>query len=121
MPTFKTLDDIFNAAASQVTAQQILNGRIHLKSIPSSKFSGWSEIQITPELREEVISRVVESAGGREKTKMRMYSRMRYDRPQHWAIDRFLLQKYGDKPAFLSYCAGQDQTYEMKQLREYLK
>ena len=112
---YNNLDQIFaDAGTHQVTAQELLNGRTHVRG-------EWQAITLTDELREQIISKVAETAGGRERTKVRVYNRLRFERPQHWAIARFLLSKYGDSPAHLSYCAGQDQTWEMKALREYLK
>lgn len=119
MKTYKTLDELFNdAKPHQVTAQEVLNGRTSLGE------KGWTEIKITDKLREQVISQIVENAGGREKTKIRMYSVMRSSRPQHWAIGRFLLSRYrqvNNGKAYFSYCSGQDQVWEMKALREFLK
>jgi len=113
--TFENLDQVYAAAyPHQVTAQELLNGR-------SRVFDEWQEITISNDLREEVINTVVEAAGGRARTKNDTRYCLRNERPQHWAIDRFLLSKYGDSPARLSYCAGQDQTWEMKNLRNYLK
>ena len=43
-----------------------------------------------------------------------------HERPQHWALSRMFVKKYGEAPASISYCAGQDYTYEMGQLRKYL-
>lgn len=118
MKTFKNLKEVFAAADHQVTAQELLNERLYLKG------KGWSNIKISPELRETIISTIVETAGGHEKTKIKMYSKMRNSKPQHWAISRFLLSSYekvrNGEPYF-SYCAGQDQTWEMKALRDFLK
>ena len=118
MKTLKNLKEVFACADTQVTAQELLNGRLYLKG------EGWSNVQISDELRESIISTIVETAGGREQTKIRMYAKMRNSKPQHWAIGRFLLSRYDNvrngEPYF-SYCAGQDQTWEMKSLREFLK
>ncbi len=117
MKTLKNLKEVFAAADQQVTAQDLLNGRLYLKG------KGWSEVKLSDELKETVISSIVETAGGREQTKVRMYAKMRNARPQHWAIARFLLSSYktvrnGDP--YFSYCAGQDQQWEMKELRKHL-
>lgn len=118
MKTLKNLKEVFAVADNQVTAQELLNGRLYLKG------KGWSNITISDQLKETIISTIVETAGGREQTKVKMYAKMRNSRPQHWAIDRFLLSCYKNvrngEPYF-SYCAGQDQTWEMKELRNFLK
>lgn len=114
MKKFESLDQVFAAAGShQVTAQELLNGRSHI-------FGEWQSIEITNDLREEIIDKIVETAGGRSRTKNYCRYCLRNERPQHWAIDRFLLSKYGENPARLSYCAGQDMTWEMQNLRKYL-
>lgn len=115
MKTIKTLDELYKlAGSSQVTAQEILNGRTHI-------LGEWQDVKFSEELKEEVISKIVESAGGQEKTKSQMFYSLRNERPQHWALARFLLVKYEDRPAYISYCAGQDMTWEMKELRKKLK
>jgi hypothetical protein len=121
MKTFKNLNQLFDACdPHQVTAQEVLNGRLYLKN------KGWSNVKISDELRESVISTIAESCGGRQQTKIRTYSSLRFERPQHWAIARFLLQRYDHTPeakergAFFSYCAGQDQVWEMRELRKHL-
>lgn len=118
MKTLKNLKEVFAAAGSQVTAQDLLNGRLYLKD------KGWSSVKISDELMETIISSIIETAGGRENTKVKMYAKMRNSRPQHWAIARFLLSSYKtvrNGYPYFSYCAGQDQTWEMKELRNFLK
>jgi hypothetical protein len=118
MKTLKNLKQVFESAGSQVTAQELLNGRLYLKN------KGWSSVKISDELKESIISSIVETAGGRENTKVRMYAKLRNSKPQHWAIARFLLSRYDsvrNGEPYFSYCAGQDQTWEMKQLRNFLK
>ena len=111
---FETLDQLKAAESGQITAQQILNGRAHVNG-------HWQDIEISDELRTEVINAVVALVGGRGDTPATVRRTLRRERPQHWALDRFFVEKYGDKPAKLSYCAGQDQTQEMRLLRDYLK
>lgn len=120
MKTFKTLDQVFKAAGGKVTAQRLLNGRLYLEG------KGWTAVKITDELRESIISTIAETVGGHAKTKVRVYNTLRREMPQHWALDRFLLQKYDhckeakERGAFFDYCAGQDQTWEMRELRKHL-
>jgi len=112
---YTTLDQIFEDAKShQVTGQELLNGRTHI-------CGKWQEINLSDELREQVITKVAETSGGRAQTKNRVYGVLRYGKPQHWALSRFLLVRYSPSPARLSYYAGQDQTWEMKDLRNSLK
>ena len=111
---YRSLDEIFTDAKDhQVTGGELLNRRTHI-------CGQWQAINLSDELREKVISTIAETIGGHAKRKNRVYSVLRYGRPKHWTLDRFLLSKYGDSPARLSYCAGQDQTWEMRDAREQL-
>lgn len=112
--TFATLDAI-HAATNQTSAQQLLNGRVCLKD------EGWTDIEITPELREQVVNEVVSLAGGHRATQARMWRSLTYETRQHWALGRMFVEKYDESPARLRYCAGQDYPSEMAQLRAALK
>ena len=111
---FETLDQLKAAESGQITAQEILNGRAHVNG-------QWQNIEVSDELRTVVIEAIVRMVGGRGDTPNTVRWRLKVERPQHWALDRFFVEKYGDKPAKLRYCAGQDQTHEMRILRDYLK
>lgn len=113
-PKFSSLDEI-HAATRQTSAQQILNGYLCLKD------EGWTDADIAPALREQVVNEVVALAGGRLSTRERMWRTLTYEAPQHWALGRMFVEKYGESPARLRYCAGQDYPSEMAQLRAYLK
>tara|TARA_R110000868_G_scaffold96843_4_gene266317 strand:- start:1266 stop:1628 length:363 start_codon:yes stop_codon:yes gene_type:complete len=113
-PHFETLNDLFAATEGrQINAQEIFNGRAHV-------FGQWQEITVSDALRNEVVEHVASSANARGNNKFRVLRCLRNERPQHWTLERFFLDKYGDRPARLSYCAGQDMTYEMAQLRKKL-
>ena len=111
---FETLEQLKAAETGQITAQQLLNGRGHVSG-------QWQSIEMSDDLRAEVIEAIVTLVGGRGDTPNRVRRCLSIERPQHWALDRFFVEKYGDKPAKLRYCAGQDQTHEMRILRDYLK
>lgn len=114
MTTFNTYDEILAASDMQVSAQQLINGRMHTKA------EGWTNIEISSELREKIADELSELYGGRSKTKSRVYSSLRYGTPQHWGLGRTFLENYGNNPRF-SYCAGQDYPYELNQIRTALK
>jgi predicted RNA methylase len=110
-----SLNELYKlAGAHQVTAQEVLNSRTYING-------QWQEVVFTDEVRQEVIDKLVQTIGGHQATKVTVRRSLEYRRPQHWAIARFLLSKYGDKDAHFSYCAGQDMTWEMRKVREYLK
>ena len=110
---FTTLEDV-HAVTRQTSAQELLNGCI------CHKEHGWTGCTISPELHELIADQVSELAGGRKDTKARVWRCLMHERPQHWALGRMFVEKYGEGPALISYCAGQDYTYEMGQLRRYL-
>ena len=113
--TFGTLEELYNAT-THTNAQEILNGRM------CTKAGGWEDVEIAPDVRAQVIEQIVEIAGGRQATRQAMRRTLEDERPQHWALKRMhLLPPYGSSPARLSYCAGQDYTSEMRQLRDYLR
>jgi hypothetical protein len=109
---FDSLDAI-HAACRQTNAQEILNGHVCLTD------EGWTDIEVSPEVRAQVIDEVVKAAGGRMETRRRMHQCLTNERPQHWALRRMIVEKYNGA-AFVHYCAGQDYTFEMKQLRAKL-
>lgn len=110
---FSTLDEV-HAVTRQTSAQELLNGRIHHNE------HGWTDCTISPELHELIADQVSELAGGRKDTKARVWRSIMHERQQHWALRRMFVEKCGDTPAALRYCAGQDYTYEMGQLRRHL-
>jgi hypothetical protein len=110
-----TLDEIFKAAGThQVTAQELLNGRSRLND-------KWQEFQIPHTLRGQICQRLSEIFGGVKATQERVYSHLMNEQRQHWGLKRVFLEKYSDKPAFISYCAGQDMPAEIKEIRNSLK
>ena len=111
---FETLDQLKQAETGQLTAQQLLNGRAHVNG-------QWQNIEVSDELRTVVIDAIVTMVGGRGDTPNTVRYRLKRERPQHWALGRIFIEKDGDKPAQLYYCAGQEQAYEMKCLRDYLR
>ena len=115
MKNIQTLDELFERAGNhQVTAQEVLNGRTHIDG-------EWQAVEFSEKLKEAVICKILSSAGGWSQTQVQMGRTLRNERPQHYALARFLLCKYGVREANFTYCAGQDMTYEMKDLRNKLK
>ena len=103
---YKTLKGL-NAQTTQLTFQEILNGRFyHINS-------HWVPFKV--EEKENAINQVVSSIGGRYSHKIK--SVLTYQKPQHWALGRFIYSKRSDQ---FQYCAGQDMTWEMNELRKYL-
>lgn len=111
---FESLNEVLAATDHQITAQELLNGRMYLNG------SGWTDIELSNTLKEQVANEVSELLGGRNNTKAQVKRALLHRRPQHWGLERVILEKYGKEP-FLSYCAGQDYTWETNNIRTYLK
>ncbi len=111
---FDTLKEVLSATDHQVNARELLNGRMYLNGL------GWSDIELSPKLKEQVASDVSELLGGRSNTKAQVMRTLLHRRPQHWGLGRVILENYSGTP-FLSYCAGQDYSWETNQIRTYLK
>lgn len=116
MKTFKNYQNALNNTGQQLTAQQLLNGRVYTKN------KGWAKVQLSEEFREQVITDIVDLLGGRGNTKANVYRALNSPHPpQHWTLERMLIEQYGKSAPRLSYCAGQDYPYEINQGRTYLK
>ena len=113
MKTLSTYSDVLTIAGQQVTAQQLLNQRLYIEG------EGWGEVCLSPSFRKQVITDVCNVLGGHLKTRARIESNLTYRKPQHWGLERIMLYGRGTK-ACLSYCAGQDYYYELKQIRRAL-
>lgn len=118
MKTIKTLKQAFKATGGcgQVNVQQLINGSMYLEK------SGWTKVKVTDELLEEVAEIVSQELGGRNVTKERIKYVISNFKPQHWGLERFLLEWYKQwKEPKIRYCAGQDYAWEMKNIRDYLR
>lgn len=114
MKTYNTLDELYSDAGSQITAQELINGRCYLKDV------GYTDIDLSDELFDFICTDISERLGGRSNTKENVRFALKFRKPQHWGLCRFILQKYSGK-AFLGYVAGQDQVWESREIRNKLK
>lgn len=115
MQTFNTYAEILAASGNQVTGQELINRRLYLKD------GGWQTIELSENLADTLARDISNILGGRIATKKAVYNTLVYSKPQHWGLSRILLEQYGDSPARLSYCAGQDYTWECNAIRSKLK
>ena len=113
--TINSLDKAWKVAGSQTSAQHLLNGRMYLKT------TGWSKVNLTDDFKRQLCDMLTIQIGGIHATKQTVERCLLFRSPQHWALDRFFLSKYNKSNARISYCAGQDATWEMRDLRNYLK
>ena len=109
MKTLKSLEQLKKHCKNQITAQDVLNGNLYGKD-------GWESVKIAPELRKEIAESISELYGGRSNTKANIRYNLIHGRPQHWGLTRTFLESYG-----WTYCAGQDYTVELQEIRNKLK
>lgn len=112
---FSNLNDLLNCVDYELTAQQLINKRVYLKG------EGWSDIELTTELKDYICSEIVEILGGRQTTKQSIKNTLLYSTPQHWGLDRIHVDRYNDGFININYCAGQDYPIEIKTIRKFLK
>lgn len=110
---FSSFEDILENSINQVSAQNLIDGRLNLKN------KGWSDICLTPDLRVLLAEKVSALLGGRSVTRRNVEICLIQGRPQHWGLGRIYLEKY-ENDIFFSYCAGQDYPAETARIRKYL-
>ena len=120
MYLFDSLEQIYAECNSgqrhQITAQEIINRRTFVQG-------EWQTIDLTDKCEDELVSAILDVLGGWAKNQPRMARAIRFSKPQHWGLSRIFIEKYGDpatSPLRISYCAGQDYPWELKQIRQYL-
>ena len=111
-----SLQEIYDLAGShQITGQELFNQRTYIDG------KGWTAIKLTYEFKQWLANEIAIRLGGRYNTINDVRrALMGVHPPQHWGLQRFLVADYG-KGAYISYCAGQDQTWESNQIRKYLR
>lgn len=114
MKVFKTLEEILKAVDYELSVQQLINEKVHLKGL------GWSKIELSNELKDLIINKTVDILGGHQKTKVLTSKALEFRTPQHWTLSRMFVNDYGNG-ARISYCAGQDYTSEMRTGRKAIK
>lgn len=78
------------------------------------KTRGWENVELDNDFKEIIISEIVNILGGHQRTKVRLYSVLRYSKPQHWGLSRMILDK-----GRIRYIAGQDYVAEIKTIRNF--
>lgn len=116
MEIISTLKQVWDLSDNQVTAQELLNGRLYLKG------EGWTSVLLTNDFRNEIAENIAERLGGRQNTKNQVARVLKRNPhvPQHWGLSRFILQQVGER-FYIGYVAGQDQQWESNEIRTYLK
>jgi hypothetical protein len=114
--TLNNYKDVFKYVSNthQVTVQELLNGRTR-----GGKRDNWVNVNVSDELREQVIDDLLDTLGGRETTKGKIRSLLSYHTPQHWGLNRMHIVKRSNG-IVVSYCAGQDYPAELAQIRKDL-
>jgi len=117
MKTIKTLAQAYRlAGAHQITIQELINGRMYIDG------KGWVEVTLKDELKQRIADDVSGSLGGQKETKRRVWRTLRWQKPMHWGLSRFIVNKYDhQKEPKIIYITGQNQTWENREIRNYLK
>jgi hypothetical protein len=97
---------------SQLTLEDILHCRAH-----HNKY-GW--IDINDLMDEDLAQYVADLLGGQSKTKQDVKNSLLYNgkRLRHWGLQRII---YSNMRKNFTYVAGQDYTYETKEIRNAIK
>ena len=120
MRTLKSVKHAISLSTGQLTAQQLINGRIRTKK-------GWESFKKTDELDKEVAKLVSELLGGWAQTKKKVFNSIYYGSPQHWGLRRIHFDKYKSQKdrrknyIAISYFAGQDYSSELNIIRTAIK
>jgi hypothetical protein len=115
MKTIKSFNQAIRIAGNhQITAQELLNNKIY------SHKDGWIDIKLSKEFRNDMCEDITNLLGGYSETKKRVKFTLMYEKPQHWGLTRMVIATYKNKSRWI-YIVGQDQSYENKIIREYLK
>lgn len=113
MKKFESIEQLNKAvekANGQLTFEMLLNQRA-----PFGK--GWKYFNISDEVKREVISNIVNNIlGGWKIHRSRIEYILNNVPLSHWGLQRILY--YNGR---WSYCAGQDYSSELRQIREYIK
>lgn len=114
MKTFETIEELYEATKDhQLTAQQVINRRAFIDN-------DWQDFEVSEELEIQFSSDIAQLCEGQGNTKNKVFRALRTSRPQHWGLTRFFISKKPDNSFVWSYCAGQDYSAEIKQIRKYL-
>lgn len=95
----------------QFNAGHLINGRA-----PIIK-KGWADIKIEETFFDLSIDKIVELIGGRATTMQTVRFRLRNEPLHAWFSERFI---YSVERKTWTYCAGQDYTAEIREIRKYL-
>ena len=99
----------FDQPPHQVTLYDVLRERMCVTDV------GYVNVKIPNNIFDEIIQDVVRQIGGRRQGDVEQA--LRFNRPSHWAISRFI---YSPSSKRFMYVAGQDQSWEMNELRKYI-
>lgn len=105
--TYKNCDSLLKVV-TDLTFENIKSGRIHHKE------KGWISFKFKDyDTKINIFKEIAKKIGGKD---ISAIIRGLHNLNYHWAFERFIYNKnYG-----WQYYAGQDQSYEMKQLRKIL-
>ena len=103
-----------NKNTNQLTFQELTNDKYYHNT------KGWIKTGLKDQEYNELCELIVDGIiGGRKKEYIT--NRLRWRNTHHWTLERIFFNSYDNyKTIYISYCAGQDMTWEMNKLRQHL-
>lgn len=95
----------------QFTVGQLTSGRAHIID------KGWREIDVDKEFYDDSIHKIADLLGGKPSIREKIIHNLITRPYNHWSNNRIM---YDPKDDRWSYCAGQDYTAEITEIRKYL-
>ena len=109
--TYKNIENL-QKVSEQLTLENILHCRTYHKKV--------GYITINDLMTEDLAQSIADLLGGQSKTKEAVKRSLLYHGKSlnHWGLRRIL---YSKRLKRFTYCAGQDYTYEVKEIRNSIK
>jgi hypothetical protein len=96
---------------NQTSIYNVLNNRAYVKG------KGHTQVFFSAEIKDLLFKLTVNVIGGRNQLKVRRF--LNNGEYKHYTLERLFIESYNDKIS-VSYCAGQDYTAELSNLRKFI-
>jgi len=97
---------------NQLTAQEVINQQAYIDNV------GWIEVGLPRSERTKMAAEISELLGGMHVTRRRVFFNLLFSTPKHWGLNRIF---FNNRTQSWEYCAGQDYSSEISQIRNALK
>lgn len=95
----------------QTSIYNVLNNKAYTTG------NGWSEVMFSKEVKDMLLALTVKVIGGNKPMSVRRF--LANGTYRHYTLERMFIECY-DNIISVSYCAGQDHTYELNDLRRFI-